>query len=304
MELTPDLFVPEKASQEAAEAIVRPSLTYWQDSWRRLKQNKMAITGLVILIIISLMAIFGPFMTPYTFSQQDLAKTNQPPSRDHWFGTDDLGRDLFTRLWMGARISLFIGVVAAALDLTIGAVYGGISGYFGGTVDDIMMRFVEVMYAVPYLILMILLMVVIGPGLHSIIIALALTGWVGMARLVRGQILQLKEQEFILAARTLGADPWRIIVKHLIPNAMGPILVSVTMSVPGAIFAEAFLSFIGLGVPMPLASWGTLANDGFRMVRLFPWLLIFPASAIAITMLSFYLLGDGLRDALDPRLRK
>ncbi|MCL4424415.1 MAG: ABC transporter permease [Firmicutes bacterium] len=304
MELTRELFAPQSAAEGQAEAIHRPSLTYWQDAWRRLKKNKMAMAGLVVLTIMSLMAIIGPHMTPYSYSDQDLQSTVQPPSAKHWLGTDDLGRDQFTRIWMGARVSLFIGLMAALLDLIIGATYGGISGYLGGRVDDIMMRIVEVLYAIPFMILVILLMVIIGGGLFSIILAMSITGWVGMARLVRGQMLQLKEQEFVLAAKTLGADPGRIILRHLIPNTMGPILVSMTMTIPAAIFTEAFLSFIGLGVRMPLASWGTLANDGYNLMRLAPWMLLYPALAIGITMLAFNMFGDGLRDALDPRLRK
>jgi len=304
IELTPDLFEREVAPQEAAEVITRPSLTYWQDAWRRFRKNKLALVALGVLGLITIMAIVGPYMRPYSFSYQDLDHTAEPPNRNHWFGTDELGRDNFVRLWMGARISLFIGIMAALLDMLVGVTYGGISAYFGGWVDDIMQRFIEILYAIPMLLLMILLMVVIGPGLSTMILVMVIGGWVGMARLVRGQIFQLKAQEFVLAARVLGASPSRIIIRHLLPNAMGPIIVSATMTIPGAIFFEAFMSFIGLGIPMPLASWGTLANTGYEYIRLYPWLLIFPGAAIAITMLAFNIVGDALRDALDPRLRQ
>lgn len=304
IELTPDLFEREIAPEQAAEALQRPSLTYWQDAWRRFRKNRLATAGLVVLAVIALMAIVGPYMRPYSFSHQDLDHTAEPPNADHWFGTDELGRDNFVRLWMGARVSLFIGVVAALLDLLVGITYGGISAYFGGSVDDIMQRFIEIVYAVPMLLLMILLMVVIGPGLSTMILVMVIGGWVGMARLVRGQILQLKAQEFMLAARILGASPWRMIIRHLLPNTMGPVVISVTMTIPTAIFFEAFMSFIGLGIPMPLASWGTLANTGYEYIQLYPWLLIFPGTAIAITMLAFNIVGDALRDALDPRLRQ
>ncbi|MGE5653970.1 MAG: ABC transporter permease [Bacillota bacterium] len=304
LHVTPELFVPEQAVDGLAEAIARPSITYWQDAWRRLKSNPAAMFGLFVLATMTIMAVIGPMMLPFEYDYQDIMKIGRPPGGGHWLGTDDLGRDLWVRLWKGARLSLSIGIIAASLDLMIGVVFGGIAGFLGGRFDDIMMRFVEILYGIPNLLLMIMLSVVLGPGLFTIILVMVVTGWVGMARLVRGQVLQLKEQEYVLAARALGANPWRIILKHLVPNAMGPIIVSVTMSIPGAIFFEAFLSFIGLGVPLPLASWGSLANNGYEFIRLYPWLLIFPASAIAITMLSFNLFGDGLRDALDPRLRR
>ncbi|HEY3367679.1 MAG TPA: ABC transporter permease [Symbiobacteriaceae bacterium] len=307
MELSRDLFVRESEATAAREAITRPSLTYWQDAWRRLKQNKVAMVGLVVLILIALASIVAPMLSPYTYRSQVLAEVTQPPSfggvHPHWFGTDDLGRDLWTRVWYGGRISLFIGLTAAFLNLIIGALFGGVAGYFGGRVDDMMMRIVEIISGLPELIMLILLMLIFEPGLRTIIIVMTVFGWVGMARLVRGQVLQLKEQEFVLAARTLGASPMRIIIKHLLPNAMGPVLVSLTMAIPGAIFFEATLSFLGMGVKAPIASWGVLASDGRNYLLIYPYMLIFPALAIAITMLAFNLLGDGLRDALDPRLR-
>jgi oligopeptide transport system permease protein len=301
--VTQDKFKPVVKGANA-ERVVRPSISYWADAWRRLKQNKAAMFGLVLLSLMTLMAIIGPFIQPYDYQTQDLASRNQAPSLTHWFGTDDFGRDQWVRIWWGVRISLFIGLLAAFLDIVIGVLYGGISAYFGGRVDDIMQRIIEIIYGIPGLILIVLLIMVMGPGIFTIILAMAATGWVGMARLVRGQILSLKEQEYVLAARTLGASSWRIILRHLIPNALGIIIVSATFTVPGAIFTEAFLSFIGLGIKVPLASLGSLLNDGQAAMRNYPYRLICPSIVFASIMLSFNLLGDGLRDALDPRLRK
>lgn len=284
--------------------IARPSTTYWQDAWRRLKKNKMAMCGLFMIIFILLIAIVGPMLSPYSYSDQTLENANLEPSSQHWFGTDNLGRDLYTRILYGARISLSIGIVASIIVVTIGVVYGGISGYFGGRVDSIMMRIVDIMWSIPMLLYVILLMVVLGAGLINIFIALGLVYWLRMARIVRGQILTLKELEYVMAAQLIGASSWRIILRHLIPNSMGPIIIVMTLSIPEAIFTEAFLSFIGLGVSAPMASWGVLASEGVTSLRSYPYQLFFPAAAICITMLAFNFLGDGLRDALDPRLRK
>ena len=304
MEYTADMFKPVPKDIEGAEAIVRPSVTYWQDAWRRLKQNRLAMVGLWVIVAIALIAIFGPMFSPYSYSDQSLFDQNMYISREHWLGTDDLGRDLLTRIMYGARISLTVGFVASFINLTVGVVYGGISGYYGGQVDNIMMRIVEILSGIPLLLYVILLMVVLRPGLQNILIALGLVYWLGMARIVRGQVLSLKEQDYVLAARTIGADNSRIIYKHLIPNAMGPIIVTATLNIPQAIFTEAFLSFIGLGVNAPMASWGVLANDALPSFRTYPWQLFFPAIAISVTMLAFNFLGDGLRDALDPKQRK
>jgi len=304
VEYTADMFKPVPKDIEGAEAIVRPSVTYWQDAWRRLKQNRLAMVGLWVIVAITLIAIFGPMFSPYSYSDQSLFDQNMYITREHWLGTDDLGRDLLTRIMYGARISLTVGFVASFINLTVGVVYGGISGYYGGQVDNVMMRIVEILSGIPLLLYVILLMVVLRPGLQNILIALGLVYWLGMARIVRGQILSLKEQDYVLAARTIGADNSRIIYKHLIPNAMGPIIVTATLNIPQAIFTEAFLSFIGLGVNAPMASWGVLANDALPSFRTYPWQLFFPAIAISITMLAFNFLGDGLRDALDPKQRK
>jgi len=310
MELNQQQFRPLNKNKDDKEAISRPSLTYWQDAWRRLKKNPLAMMAIAILAFFIIMAIVGPMLNDYSYYEQDYAKVNMKPfsekamAGDNWFGTDDLGRDVWQRLWKGTQISLFIGIIAALLDLTIGVLYGGLSGYKGGRIDDLMMRIIEVLMGIPYLILAILLILVLEPGLTAIILALSITGWMGMARLVRGQIFQLKEQEFIMAAKTLGAGTRRMMLKHLIPNTMGPIIVSITFTIPGAIFTEAVLSFLGLGLRPPLASLGVLINQGYRLFRTLGWNLWFPAAVISLIMLAFNLLGDGLRDALDPKMRK
>ncbi len=388
-----------KNNYEDAEAS-RPSLTYWQDAWRRLKKNKLSMIGFVTIIVIVLFAVVGPYFTKYSYSDQKNEYKNLPPflevfdigedmnlylsknynmflvsdkghlierlemdkkrkdirnkiyfytlgdnkevkldfsynllkdkqgydydftieyegtvytkysdkklNRTYIFGTDELGRDILTRIMYGARISLLIGFLATLVNFLIGVVYGSISGFEGGRVDNIMMRIVDIINSIPLVLYVILLMVLFenNDGLVSIIIALCSVYWVAMARLVRGQMLSLKEQEFILAARVIGVSKRKIILRHLIPNALGPIIVSMTMMIPAAIFTEAFLSFIGLGVSAPQASWGTLANNALPGLLTYPYQLFFPAAALAITMLAFNFLGDGLRDALDPRLRK
>ncbi|NMD70792.1 ABC transporter permease [Bacillus sp. DNRA2] len=287
-----------------AEKISKPSLSFWKDVLHRFKKNKLALFGVVILLLLIIMAIFGPYMSGYDYASNDLANKNQAPSGDHWFGTDDLGRDVFTRTWEGARISLFIGIAAALVDLTIGVLWGVIAGYKGGRTDEIMMRLADVLYGIPYLLLVILLMVVLGQSIGTMILAMTITGWINMARIVRGQVLSLKGQEYVLASKTLGAGLSRIMTKHLIPNSMGPILVTMTLTIPSAIFTEAFLSYLGLGLTPPLASWGTMASDALPALKYYPWRLFFPATFICLTIFAFNVIGDGLRDALDPRLRK
>ncbi|WP_243291341.1 ABC transporter permease [Bacillus sp. FJAT-47783] len=303
-EISKDLFQPQTVDVSEAEKISKPSISYWKDVSIRFRKNKLALFGVVLLVILIFMALFGPYMTPYDYETNDLINANQPPSAEHWFGTDELGRDVFTRTWNGARISLFIGIAAAVIDFVIGIIWGGISGYRGGRTDEVMMRIADILWAVPYLLLVILLMVVLGQGLTTMIIAMSITGWINMARIVRGQVLQLKSQEYVLAAQTLGASTSRIMSKHLIPNTMGPILVTMTLTIPSAIFTEAFLSYLGLGVPAPLASWGTMASEGVPALQYYPWRLFFPATFICLTIFAFNVVGDGLRDALDPRLRK
>ncbi|WP_453995531.1 ABC transporter permease [Bacillus nitroreducens] len=303
--LTEDMFTPVEQKFEEAEKIARPSISYWKDVWNRLKENKLALLGLILIIIIGIMAIIGPHLNGYTYYEQDFTKKNLRPNAEHWFGTDASGRDLFTRAWYGARISLFIGLMAALIDFVAGIIYGGISGIRGGKVDNVMMRIAEVLYAIPYLLMVILVMIVLERGLWAIIIAMSITGWIPMARLVRGQVLQLKEYEYIQAANAMGAKTSWILRRHIIPNTMGPILVNVTLTVPTAIFAEATLSFLGLGIPAPKASWGTMANDALGSILIGNFYqLFFPAFLISLTMFAFNVFGDGLRDALDPKLRK
>jgi dipeptide transport system permease protein len=299
------LFVPMAKKEGGAEAIVRPRLPFWREAMLKLLKNKPAMVGLIVIILVTLLAVFGPVFTNQSYAKQVLLDANQKPSAAHWFGTDDLGRDVYARILYGARISLFIGFMAALIDLLIGLVYGGIAGYLGGRVDNIMMRFVDLLYGIPYLLIVILLMVVMGPGLLTIIVALTATGWLSMARIVRGQVLSLKSSEYVLAARTLGGSASYIIRRHLLPNALGVVIVQLTFSVPSAIFAEAFLSFLGLGIQPPLASWGVMANDGLPTILSGQWWrLFYPAFFISMTMLAFNLVGDGLQDALNPKMRR
>ncbi|ASV67299.1 ABC transporter permease [Cytobacillus sp. FSL W7-1323] len=300
-----DWFSPKEKDERKAEAVVRPSLSYWQDAWKRLLKNKLAMSGLVFLVLLTIMSFVGPLISPHNGSEQMLANQNLAPSSEFWFGTDELGRDVFTRVWEGAQVSLFVGLAAALIDFAIGVAYGGIAGYKGGRTDNVMMRIVEVLYGLPYLLVVILISVVMGPGLFTIIFALSITGWVGMARIVRGQVLQVKNYEFVMASKTFGTKTGRIIRKNLLPNTMGPIIVQMTLTVPSAIFAEAFLSFLGLGIQPPLASWGSMANDALTSILTGDWWrLFFPALFISLTMFSFNVLGDGLQDALDPKLRR
>lgn len=303
IELPKDAFSRVNTSSKESELITRPGITFWADARRRLMKNKVAMLGLAIIIIITMLAIFAPVFSEYTYTKQDLANTNAPPSREHPFGTDSHGRDLWVRVWVGARVSLAVGIFGSIIPGLIGIVIGGISGYFGGKVDMIIMRFIDIVMCVPNMIYIILITIYIGTGPAALVVAFALTGWMGTARSVRGMILQLKEQEFVLASRTLGASPANLIFQHLIPNTLGIVVVSMTMGVPSAIFQEAFLSFIGLGIQPPVPSWGQLANLGISVFRIYPSQLLIPAALISITMLSFNLFGDGLRDALDPKLR-
>lgn len=301
----------------------RPTLTYWQDVFTRLKRNKVAMFSLGVIIILFLLAIFGPFFLPYTYSDQILGDESLAPSWKHIMGTDSLGRDMFVRILYGARVSLSVGVFASLVNFTVGVIYGGIAGYKGGKVDSVMMRIIDVLYSVPLMLYVILLSVILRPrmaelfklpgfsifeaagaGLISMYIAIGISYWVTTARIIRGQILSLKEQEFVTAARALGAGGVRILFKHLIPNCIGPIVVTTMLLIPEAIFTESFLSFIGLGVDAPMASWGSLASEAVGGIRSYFYLLLFPSMAISITILVFNVFGDGLRSALDPRMRK
>lgn len=304
LQLTPEDFRKIGVDEKQAEVIQRQSVSAMRDAWERLLKNKLAMGSLVVLIIIIIMAIIAPMLSGYQYDTQDLMKTNQPPSSEHWFGTDDLGRDMWVRTWSGARISLIIGFAAAFIDLAIGVIYGGIMGFYGGRVGELMNKFSEILYSIPYLLVTILLLVVFEPSIGTIILALCITGWINMSWIVRGEIMQLKNREFVLASKSMGANSSRLIFKHLLPNAVGPIIVTLTLSVPSAIFSEAFLSFLGLGVQAPQASLGSMIENALTGWMYYPWRMLFPAGLISLIMLAFNLFGDGLRDALDPKLKK
>ena len=274
-------YQPLDKASISADQISRPSVSYWKDAWRRFRRDKLAVFGLVMILIVSLFAIFGPMFCPYAYDEADFLSIAQWPSKAHWFGTDALGRDLYVRV-----------------------LYGGIAGYFGGKVDNVMMRIVDIIIALPSLLYTILLMMLMGSNVRSILIALCLSSWVGTARITRSQVVSLKHQEYALAAKLAGASDFQILLRHLLPNAMGPIIVSVMFLIPGAIFSEAFLSFLGIGIQKPMASWGSLANDAIGTLTSAPYQMFFPIAAISLTMFSLNFIGDGLRDALDPKLKK
>ena len=306
----------------------------WRDAWKRLLRNKLAVFGLIVLCIMVVAVVIGPaiikWATGYTYdgipSGEGLARSF-PPSLKHLMGTDDAGRDMFARVLQGGRISLMVGIISTGVSLIIGVSYGATAGYLGGRIDNIMMRIVDILYSIPYILIVIVLLGAFGganspawikwlsttlggegnQGLSQIFLlffALGLVSWLTMARVVRGQILSLKNQEFVLAARATGVSTSRIIFRHLVPNALGPVIVYATLTVPGVMLTEAFLSYLGLGVQAPYASWGSLANDGIKNLAIFPWQLIFPGVTMALTLFSLNFLGDGLRDALDPQTRK
>ncbi|MEG0267796.1 MAG: ABC transporter permease [Carnobacterium sp.] len=333
--LSPEMFKPVHSSDKVDnEKITAPSLSFLEDSWRRLKKNKAAVISLFVLIIFILLSISAPLISPHDPNIQIVSHANLPPKIpgvninglngtqlvgdtrvdkyeqkgiasdvSYYLGTDGLGRDLLSRILHGTRVSLLIAFVAALFDLTIGVIYGLVSGWVGGKVDNGMQRLLEILSGVPNLVVVILMLLVLDPGIKSIIIALAITGWISMARVIRAQTLKLKNQEYILAAQTLGESPIKIAFKHLIPNLSGIIIIQTMFSIPAAIFFEAFLSFIGIGIPAPTASLGTLINDGYKTFRFLPHLMWYPAAVICILMISFNLLADGLRDAFDPKMK-
>ncbi len=301
---TPELVEKLDDSEKDTGFIAIESTTFLQDAWRKFKKNKLALVGAGFLILLILVCAFGPMLSPYTYDQIDLFNSNQAPTAEHWFGTDSLGRDLFVRVLIGGRISLTVGVVSALINLVIGTIYGGISGYFGGRIDQIMMRIVDIIYSIPTMLYVLLITMVFGSSIGTVIAAIAISSWAGMARIVRGQVLTLKEQEYALAAKALGANTWRILIKHLLLNSIGPIIVTVTLNIPAAIFSEAFLSFVGCGIAIPMASWGTLSSESLRTVMAYPYQMFFPVAAICLTMFSLNFIGDGFNDAFDPRRSK
>lgn len=290
-------------SETTNPAILEKGSSLWKDAWYRLCRNRMALISLITVFIFAILAILTPWIAPYSFETMNVDAMGHAPNLAHWFGTDDLGRDLLTRTLHGLRISMLVGVVATIVSLIIGVSWGAIAGYMGGTIDYLMMRFVDVMYSLPYMFFVIILMTIFGRNIVIMFVALGAVQWLTMARIVRGQVLSLKHKEFIEAARSIGISNRRIIFQHLIPNTLGPVIIYVTLTVPRIILEEAFLSFLGLGVQAPMASLGSLTNDGAQMMEIYPWLLIFPSLVLAILLFALNYLGDGLRDALDPKMK-
>ena len=314
------------------------SHSFWKEAFQRFVENKGALISLIVIVLIVLMALVGPGMNPYTYDGQVISEQNLAPripglenlgifdgseelktstgykeingyvskgldNTYYWFGSDNLGRDIWTRVWTGTRISLYIAVVAVVVDVVFGLSYGLISGYFGGAVDMVMQRFVDVLSCIPNLVIVTLLVIVLQPGLGTITLALCIRGWISMSRIARAQVLKLKEQEFVLASRTLGAKSFFIIFREVLPNIMGAIITKTMFSIPDAIFTEAFLAFIGLGIPAPLASLGSLISDSFKLLTTHPYMIVSPLIVLGLLMLCFNMAGDGLRDALDPKMK-
>jgi oligopeptide transport system permease protein len=273
----------------------------WQDAWRRLRRNKLAVVGAIILGVISLACLLAPWLSPYGYEQQDLVLGAAPPSGTHWLGTDTFGRDLLTRILFGGRISILVGLVATSVALLIGVTWGAMAGYIGGRTDAVMMRIVDILYALPFMIFVVLLMVVFGRSMLLLFLAIGAVEWLTMARIIRGQVQTLKQQEFVEAAVSLGLSRGVIIFRHVLPNALGPLIVYTTLTIPAVMLLEAFISFLGLGVQPPASSWGSLISDGVETMEEYPWLLIFPGIALSLTLFALNFLGDGLRDALDVR---
>ena len=292
------------SSKLDADLVVRPNISYWKDAWRRLKKNPIAMGALFILLVIILMSVFAPIIRNLDYETVVTANKNLSPNKEFWWGTDAMGRDLFTRVWIGARVSISIAIVATIIDIVIGCLYGGIAAYSGGIVDEIMMRIVEVLNSIPYLIITLLILVVLGNGYFQLMLALCITAWTGTARMIRGQILQLREAEYVLAAEALGASSLRIIIKHLLPNTIGLIILNVASTIPSVIVSETVLSFLGLGLSIPSFSLGSLLSAGQQAMAFYPYQLLFPTIVLCLIILSFNVLGDGLRDALDPKLRQ
>jgi len=283
---------------------IEQGTSLWKDAWHRLAKNKLAVFGGSVLIVLTIACIVGPWLSPYAYEETNLENTFSPPTFAHWLGTDQLGRDLLVRLLVGGRISIGVGLCATSVALTIGVVYGAVAGFFGGKLDSVMMRVVDIMYALPFTIFVILLMVFFGRDIWLLFLAIGAVEWLTMARIVRGQIMSLKKMEFIEAARSIGLGKRRIIFRHMIPNILGPIIVYTTLTIPAVMLLEAFLSFLGLGVQPPLSSWGVLIKDGAEKMEEYPWLLLFPGVVFSLTLFSLNFLGDGLRDALDVRSSK
>ena len=295
---------PPITDPASAVAAAEPGASLWRDAWLRLRKNRLAVFGGIALIIITLFCLVGPWLSRYSYEEQDFAQYAKPPSALHWFGTDKLGRDQMTRIMHGGRISLGVGICATLVSLTIGVLYGALAGFLGGKTDAAMMRIVDILYALPFTVFVILLMVVFGRNIVLLFVAIGAVEWLTMARIVRGQVQSLRKQEFIEAALSLGLSQRRIILRHMIPNVLGPVAVYTTLTIPAVMLLEAFLSFLGLGVQPPMSSWGTMIKDGAELMEEFPWLLMIPAAFFSLTLFSLNFLGDGLRDALDVRTSK
>ena len=276
-------------------------VSLWEDAWTRLKKNKLAMFGLGFLLFVGVICLLTPWIAPYGYEEQNLRLGASPPSAEHWLGTDTFGRDMLTRIMYGGRVSLMVGFIATSVALVIGVTYGAVAGYAGGKVDAVMMRLVDIMYALPFMIFIILLMVVFGRNLLLLFLAIGAVEWLTMARIVRGQVQSLRQMEYVEAAISIGQAPSRIIAKHLLPNALGPVIVYTTLTIPSVMLLEAFLSFLGLGIQPPQSSWGLLISYGVETMEEYPWLLIFPGLALTLTLFALNFLGDGLRDALDPK---
>ncbi len=288
-------------SEVSALAQAEAGTSLWEDAWVRLRRNRLAVFGLVVMVVLILLALFTPWVAPYAYDAQDLDLGATPPSAAHWLGTDVFGRDLLTQILYGGRISLAVGFVATAVALLIGVTWGAIAGYAGGKVDAVMMRLVDILYALPFMIFIVLLMVVFGRNVLLLFLAIGAVEWLTMARIMRGQVQSLRQQEFVEAAISIGLPTTTIIRRHLVPNALGPIIVYTTLTIPQVMLLEAFLSFLGLGIQPPQTSWGLLISYGAETMEEYPWLLIFPGAALTLTLFSLNFLGDGLRDALDVR---
>jgi len=290
------MYSPSKTSEQ------RSSL--WLDAWIKLRKNRMALFGFAVLLILCLVSLLTPWIAPYSYEEQDLMLGATPPSAAHWLGTDIFGRDMLTRIMYGGRVSLMVGFIATAVALVIGILWGSIAGFVGGRVDAVMMRIVDIMYALPFMIFIVLLMVVFGRNILLLFVAIGAVEWLTMARIVRSQVMALRKQEFIEAAYSMGLSRWAIIRRHIIPNTLGPVIVYTTLTIPSVMLLEAFLSFLGLGIQPPQSSWGLLINYGVETMEEYPWLLIFPGITLSLTLFALNFLGDGLRDALDPRASK
>ncbi len=283
---------------------IESGTSLWQDAWYRLKKNRLAMLGLYVVSFMVVIAILTPWLAPYSYFEQNLDMGATPPSAAHWLGTDTLGRDMLTRIMYGSRVSLMVGFLATAVALTIGVIWGTVSGYFGGKVDAFMMRTVDILYALPFTIFIILLMVVFGRNILLLFMAIGAVEWLTMARIVRGQVLSIRRMEYVDAAITMGLGRARIMWRHVLPNTLGTIIIYVTLTIPNVILLESFLSFLGLGIQPPQSSWGLLISYGVETMEEYPWLLIYPALALSVTLFSLNFLGDGLRDALDPKASK